>query len=47
MTLELAPAFGPDMWTVKNRVATANHLDHNIGVECPYFFVPYIPLLLL
>ena len=44
LSLELAPAFGPEVWTVKNRAATANHLDHDIGVECPYFFVPYTPL---
>ena len=41
--LPVAPAFGPEVWTVKNRAAAANHLDHNIGVECPYFFVPYTP----
>ena len=46
LTLELVPAFRPDMWTVINRAATANHLDHDIqfGVEYPYFFVPYSPL---
>ena len=46
MSLELGPAWTRDVDS-ENRAATANHLDHNIGVECPYFFVPYIPLLLL